>query len=245
MAYMNPKFIKEKPIDEDEQRRNEFAATLLGLKKPQLETSGYRRRYSEISSGGVQATAYETKKRNDREKAYLEALRKKSEAKIARMVNVRTGDGGTQYYDLPGGGGSTTGGQNIPTVKGGGTFEKFVNAITGQESGGNYNARNSSSGAMGRYQIMPSNLGGKKSGWDYEALGYDVSPAQFMGSPQLQDAIARYQLSKYYKKYGAWGAAVAWYAGPGAVNRANKNKSQGAYPTINQYANSILKRMGL
>ncbi len=66
-----------------------------------------------------------------------------------------------------------------------------------------------------------------------------------MGNPKLQDAIARYKLQQYYKKWGPRGAAIAWYAGPGAVGRVGGNKSQGAYPTINQYANAILKRMGL
>jgi hypothetical protein len=241
MAYINKKFIKEKPIDEDEQRRTEFAAHLLGMKKQGPETSPYRRRYENIRQGGLEATAYETKKRNDREKAYLDSIRKKIQEANARVVRVSTGDPGTDYFNLPNG----IDGKGIPSVKGNSTFEKFVNAITGQESGGNYSARNKSSGAMGRYQIMPSNLGGRKSGWDYEALGYDVTHQQFMSNPKIQDAIARYKLQQYYNKYGAWGAAVAWYAGPGAVSRANKDKSQGAYPTIRQYANSILKRMGL
>lgn len=239
MAYINPKYVKEKEVDPDEQRRTQFAATLLGLKKPEIDTSPYRQRYSYINQGGVAATAYETNKRNKREQAYLEALKKKINAANARSVTVSTGDPGVDYYTTGGGN------QNIPSVKGNSTFEKFVNAITGQESGGNYSAQNRSSGAMGRYQIMPGNLGGKKSGWDYEALGYDVSPQQFMNNPKIQDAIARYKLQQYFNKYGAWGAAVAWYAGPGAVSRTNKDKSQGAYPTIRQYANSILKRMGL
>ena len=126
----------------------------------------------------------------------------------------------------------------------GNNFESFKNAISGQESGGGYNARNPTSGAMGRYQIMPSNLGGTKSGWDYEALGYDINPSQFMASPQLQEKIATHKLQGYYNKYGPAGAAVAWYAGPGMVGKAGGG-SQGAYPTINAYSQSILRRMGL
>lgn len=125
----------------------------------------------------------------------------------------------------------------------GNNFGSFMNAISSQESGGNYGARNGSSGAMGRYQIMPSNIAGS-GGWDREALGYDISPAQFMASPELQDRIAQSKLQKYYTKYGPAGAAVAWYAGPGAVGRGG-NRSQGAYPTINAYSNSILRKMGL
>ncbi len=128
----------------------------------------------------------------------------------------------------------------------GNTFNSFRSAISAQESGGNYSARNSSSGAMGKYQIMPSNLGGKGSGWDYEALGVDITPQQFLSSPDLQEKIASFKLKQYYDKYGPAGAAVAWYAGPGAVAKSsNSTASQGAYPSISAYKNSILRKMGL
>lgn len=130
------------------------------------------------------------------------------------------------------------------TSSGNASFDAFKAAISGQESGGNYSSRNSSTGAMGKYQIMPSNLGGAKSGWDYEALGYDISANQFMANPQLQEQIASFKLKQYYDKWGPAGAAVAWYAGPGAVAKnMNSTKTQGAYPSINSYKNSILKRM--
>jgi hypothetical protein len=238
MAYINEKYVPKKEESELTRRQNAWTTALLGLKKAPIDTSPYRRRYSNITQGGLEATNYETKKRNEREANYLEALRNKINQANARTINVNTGP--SNYNP---GGGQFSG--NIPNIKGGGSFENFVNAITGQESGGNYGARNSSSGAMGRYQIMPGNISGSHKGWDYEALGYDISASQFMHNPKLQDAIARYKLQQYYKKFGPRGAAIAWYAGPGAVNRVNLNKSQGAYPTINQYANAILKRMGL
>ncbi len=130
---------------------------------------------------------------------------------------------------------------------GGGSFQSFMNAISAKESSGNYNARNKDSGAMGKYQIMPSNIAGS-GGWDKEALGYNISNAQFMGSPQLQEAIAQYKLKFYYSKYGAAGAAVAWYSGPGTVSKYMANPSrytnpQGAYPSIAGYVNAILKAM--
>lgn len=129
-----------------------------------------------------------------------------------------------------------------------GSFGSFLGAISGQESGGNYGARNPSSGAMGKYQIMPANLGGTHSGWDYEALGRDVSVGQFLKSPQIQEAIAQHKLQEYYNKWGPAGAAVAWYAGPGTVSSYLKNPNkytnpQGAYPSIAGYVNSILGRM--
>lgn len=125
------------------------------------------------------------------------------------------------------------------------TFSRFLNAIKGQESSGNYGAHNGSSGALGAYQIMPGNL----PSWSREAIGRSISPGEFLHNPALQDAIASHFLKQYYDRWGPEGAAVAWYAGPGAVSKYLRNKgyggSQGAYPTINQYALQILHRMGL
>ena len=125
----------------------------------------------------------------------------------------------------------------------GSNFAAFQAAISGQESGGNYKSVNKTSGALGKYQIMPGNFK-NPGGWDKEALGYDINPSQFLANPQLQEKIATHKLQSYYNKYGAAGAAVAWYAGPGMVGKAG-NASQGSYPTINAYTQSILRRMGL
>lgn len=125
------------------------------------------------------------------------------------------------------------------------SFDKFLAAISGQESGGNYGARNKGSDAMGKYQIMPGNLGGARSGWDYEALGYDVSPAQFMSSPEIQEAIAQHKLRQYYNQWGPEGAAVAWYSGPGNVARKlGSTRAQKGGPSISGYRQAILRRMG-
>lgn len=114
-------------------------------------------------------------------------------------------------------------------------FDKFLRAIAGQESGGRYGAVNRSSGAMGKYQIMPFNIKGKHRGWDWEVLGRDISTSQFMRSPKLQEQIAQAKLRGYFKKYGARGAAEAWYGGPGSIGRGY----------VRGYSNSILRRMGL
>jgi hypothetical protein len=126
---------------------------------------------------------------------------------------------------------------------GNGSLDKFIAAISGKESGGNYGARNPSSGALGKYQIMPGNFQAK-GGWDYNALGYDITPQQFRSSPALQEKVARYQLTNYYNKYGAAGAAAAWYGGPGRANNwQTSTKSQGKYPSIYNYVQDILRRM--
>lgn len=119
--------------------------------------------------------------------------------------------------------------------------EAFINAIAGQESGGSYNAENSDTGAYGKYQIMPSNW----PAWAEEAgIGADAPR-----TPENQEIVARFKLGQYYDKYGARGAAIAWYGGEGALNYSDEalNRKQGdngEYPSINEYADEVLGRMG-
>ena len=118
--------------------------------------------------------------------------------------------------------------------------EAFINAIAGQESGGDYGAVNSRTGASGKYQIMPENW----PAWAEEAgIGADAEM-----TPENQEIVARYKLGEYYDKYGARGAAIAWYAGEGALDYSeealNRKQGKGDEPSINEYADSVLARMG-
>lgn len=118
--------------------------------------------------------------------------------------------------------------------------EAFINAIGGQESGGDYGAVNGRTGASGKYQIMPENW----PAWAEEAgIGADAEM-----TPENQEIVARYKLGEYYDKYGARGAAIAWYAGEGALNYSeealNRKQGKGDEPSINEYADSVLARMG-
>ena len=118
--------------------------------------------------------------------------------------------------------------------------EAFINAIGGQESGGNYDAVNGRTGASGKYQIMPENW----SAWAQEAGLSADAPM----TPENQEIVARHKLGEYYDKYGARGAAVAWYAGEGALDYSdaalNKKQGKGDEPSINEYADQVLARMG-
>lgn len=124
--------------------------------------------------------------------------------------------------------------------EGGNEFDNLVAAIGGQESGGNYNAKNSRTGASGKYQIMPDNW----PSWSQEA----GLPAGAEMTPENQEIVARFKLKQYYDKYGARGAAIAWYGGEGALNYSadamNRKQGNGDEPSINEYADSVLARMG-
>ena len=118
--------------------------------------------------------------------------------------------------------------------------ESFINAIAGQESGGDYEAVNERTGAAGKYQVMPDNW----PTWSAEAGLSENAPM----TPENQEIVARYKLGQYYDKYGAKGAAIAWYAGEGALEYSeaalNRKQGNGDEPSINEYADSILGRIG-
>lgn len=119
------------------------------------------------------------------------------------------------------------------------TFDQFFSAIAGQESGGNYNARNSRTGALGKYQILPSNI----RPWSQKYLGHAITPEQFASSPQLQEQLAHAVLQGYYTSYGARGAAAAWYSG--SPSRANNyHRSRPNEPSVGEYVDSVLRRAG-
>lgn len=118
-----------------------------------------------------------------------------------------------------------------------GNLGRLMSAIRGQESGGNYTAHNPS-GASGAYQILASNI----PSWSREALGHSVSYSQFMGSPQIQDAIARYKLGQYLKTRGMAGAAATWYGGDYGYHHMYDKKPQNGYPSIYDYVMSVINR---
>jgi len=120
------------------------------------------------------------------------------------------------------------------------TFEQFMRGISIQESGGSYSAVNSGSGALGKYQVMPSNV----ADWSRQVLGYSITPSQFLHSPQLQEKIVSGILHGYYNKWGPRGAAAAWYAGPGNHNLDMSTRSQPGGPSIKQYVDSVIGHAG-
>lgn len=92
------------------------------------------------------------------------------------------------------------------------TVDDFMAALSGQESGGNWEAENTDTGAYGRWQILPSNW----PSWAEEAgLGRNAEQ-----TPENQAAVARFKMQQYYDDYGSWDAvAVAWFAGPDRARR--------------------------
>lgn len=124
-------------------------------------------------------------------------------------------------------------------------LDKFMAAMSGQESGGSYNATNARTGASGKYQVMPNNW----PAWSKEA-GLGENAAR---TPENQEIVARFKMSQYLREYdGNWAAvAAAWYGGPKAGERWFKGKltkadsqkqGKGKEPSIVEYVDSVLSR---
>ena len=118
-------------------------------------------------------------------------------------------------------------------------FDNLFGAIAGQESGGNYSAVNSRTGASGRFQIMPANVGP----WSQKYLGRTVSLAEFRGNPAIQDQLARAVLQDYYNRYGVRGAAAAWYSG-NPNSQGNYARFRSNEPSVGEYVDQVIRRMG-
>jgi hypothetical protein len=119
------------------------------------------------------------------------------------------------------------------------SFDAFFQAIAGQESGGNYRAVNKSSGALGKYQIMPRNV----PSWSRRYLGKTITPSQFLASPKLQDQLARAVLGDYFKRFGPEGAAATWYSGSPKRKNDFTPLKNGSGPSVGDYVRQVLARV--
>lgn len=121
-----------------------------------------------------------------------------------------------------------------------GDIDRFMNALSGVESGGDPNIQNGRTGAHGLFQIMPGN-------WRPWAQRAGLSP-DAPKTPENQRIVARAIIGDYYKQFGNWrDVAIAWYAGPGRVAKLRNQDMQvqgGREPSVHEYANRVIGRMG-
>lgn len=119
----------------------------------------------------------------------------------------------------------------------------ILDAIGGQESGGDYTAENGSTGAYGKYQITDDTW---NTYADEAGVGKDAER-----TPENQEKVAKYMMDKYYKKYGTDGAIIAWYAGEGTAREFVNgelsdealHRPQPGGPSIADYLASVKSRM--
>lgn len=72
--------------------------------------------------------------------------------------------------------------------------------------------------ALGKYQVFETNL----PSWTKEALGRELSKEQFLASPEAQERVADYFMSKSLQKYGnAADVASVWFTGRSVADANN------------------------
>lgn len=220
-------------------------ATVGGFVSTATVTKYYQKQIGRFAKGSAEWYAVQGKLDSLSDRAHAESVMKKEGLKIS-YPSASSGGGG-------GGGGSTA--KVTATGKGGGKpaaggagpstdddndtknvdIDDFMAALAKAESGGRYNATNKSSGAYGKYQIMPANW----PGWAQKYLG-DASAPQ---TPANQEKVAKGKMMTLYKAYGDWRAVAHWWL-TGGSKEAQLNP-KGWSSSSRKYVDSIMASMGL
>jgi hypothetical protein len=101
-------------------------------------------------------------------------------------------------------------------------INRFMNAVGKIESNGSYNARNSRTGAIGKYQVMPSN-------WPAWAKKYLGDP-NAKPTPQNQELVARGKFIDLWSWLGSWPAVAHWWlTGSGERNPSKWSAGSASY----------------
>lgn len=128
--------------------------------------------------------------------------------------------------------------QGVTIATGGANFNVSAaqQAIANIESaGGNYSARGpvvtkgsyKGDRAYGKYQVMGRNI----PSWTREALGRELTVAQFLADPTAQDRVFNHFFGKAVKKYGSVAdAASVWFTGQPASKAAGKSDGYTSAP---------------
>jgi hypothetical protein len=82
-------------------------------------------------------------------------------------------------------------------------LERFLYALGEVESGGSYTARNATSGAYGKYQIMPASW----AAWAKLYLGSSTAPQ----TPANQEIVAHRKVTALYIWLDAWPTVAHWW----------------------------------
>jgi hypothetical protein len=104
-------------------------------------------------------------------------------------------------------------------------LSRFMYAMGQVESGGNYDARNPTSGAYGKYQIMPSN-------WPSWALRY-LGDASARQTPANQEAVAAGKFRDLYRSLQSWRRVAYWW-----LTGSSRTTDWSTYAT--RYVNKVM-----
>jgi hypothetical protein len=82
-------------------------------------------------------------------------------------------------------------------------LDRFLQALAHVESGGRYRALNPTSGAYGKYQIMPSSW----HAWARTYLGNANAPQ----TPRNQEIVAHGKVTNLFHRFAAWAVVAHWW----------------------------------
>jgi hypothetical protein len=119
----------------------------------------------------------------------------------------------------------TVAGPEVALAKNPAGLGKFMNAVGRVESGGRYTARNKTSGAYGKYQIMPSN-------WPAWAKTY-LGNAKAKQTPANQEKVAAGKFRDLYKWLGSWRRVAYWWL-------TGSSRPSGWSSTARAYVNKVM-----
>ena len=117
-------------------------------------------------------------------------------------------------------------GPSVSAAKSPPGLKAFMWAVGQVESGGRYTARNPSSGAYGKYQIMPSNW----PSWAKRYLGNANAPQ----TPANQEKVAAGKFTSLYKSLGSWRRVAFWW-----LTGSKRTSDWSAYAT--RYVNKVMR----
>ncbi|MFL5679600.1 MAG: transglycosylase family protein [Chloroflexota bacterium] len=109
-------------------------------------------------------------------------------------------------------------------------LDRFMHAIGQVESGGRYDARNATTGAYGKYQIMPSN-------WRAWAKLY-IGDASAKPTPKNQERVARAKFTALWKWLKDWRVVAHWW-----LTGSNDRNSAHWSPYSRRYVNNVMAIM--
>ncbi|HUQ79323.1 MAG TPA: transglycosylase family protein [Patescibacteria group bacterium] len=110
-------------------------------------------------------------------------------------------------------------------------IDRFLNALGRVESGGRYTARNVSTGAYGKYQIMPASW----AGWARAYLGTSSAPQ----TPKNQETVARRKVTALHRWLDAWPTVAHWWLTGSSERNARLWSSYSR-----SYVAKVMKAMG-
>jgi Transglycosylase-like domain len=120
----------------------------------------------------------------------------------------------------------TVAGPQIALAKNPAGLGKFMHAIGQVESGGRYTARNKTSGAYGKYQIMPSN-------WPAWAKTY-LGNSKARQTPANQEKVAAGKFRGLYQWLGSWRRVAYWW-----LSGSSRPSGWSSYATA--YVNKVMR----